>query len=749
MGNSEDTSGDKSSIHNKYYAHTDPQKPTETPEEGGNWQELKDHLEGTAKLAEKFASEFGAGQWGYIAGLLHDLGKFSDAFQNKLRDSTDKNIKVDHSTFGAQQLSNKWCNGEGKIFGYCIAGHHSGLADGKSNSESCLIKRLCKRLPYNFHTPKEILNQQKPELPFQLNSERAFFEISFFIRMLYSCLVDADFLDTEKHMNHKKSAFRSNTVSLDYLHGKLEEYLSELQSNAEPTPVNKIRASILNDCLKAANQKPGLFSLTVPTGGGKTLSSMGFALKHAGKYKHKRIIYVIPYTSIIEQNTDVFRNIFGETTVLEHHSNFEPDKKQDDDTFQWWKLAAENWDAPVIVTTSVQFFESLLSSQPSRCRKIHNIARSIVILDEAQCLPEEYLRPCIEIIRELTLHYNSSVVLCSATQPAIQKRSDFSYGLSNVREIVSDPPSLAKKMKRVTVKHIGEKQDEDVINKIRKRKQLLCIVNTKKRARKLYDFLKDSEGIFHLSGLMYPQHRSQKLEKIQEDLNQNKACRVISTQLIEAGVDIDFPVVLREIAGIDSIAQAAGRCNREGKKKEGEVYIYEPEDKLPPGYFRHTAQTAKSVINRYPEDILSLQAIEEYFRDYYWVKGSQQLDKKNILQQLKAGTSKLNFPFKKIAREFNFIENDTKPVIIPEGEKVCKLVEEVRYSTELKGYSRKFQRYTVQIHPFYWDKLLELGKIEVIQELFPVLLDKSMYDEETGLNIYDLADNPDPESLCI
>lgn len=725
-----------------FYAHTDPTMPGKLPEDGARWQPLKNHLEGTAELAREFSNAFGAGDWGELAGLWHDAGKCSDEFQLMLRNSCDAHIeqksKIDHSTYGAKQANLKWPKGEGKILAYVIVGHHAGLPDGKSNEASCLHKRLEKSLPYHYVCPETLFEQPKPSFPFAINKGRFCFELSFFIHMLFSCLVDADFLDTEKHMAPEKAKHRTVQIQLDELHKKLEAHLFSLQSRVSKTKVNAIRAGILTDCMNAAKQNPGLFSLTVPTGGGKTLSSMAFGLKHAIQWGKKRIIYVIPYTSIIEQNAKVFCDIFGDEAVLEHHSNYEP-AEEDYKT----RLASENWDAPIVVTTNVQFFESLFACRSSRSRKMHNIAQSVIILDEVQTLPSELLLPCIEAIRELALHYQCSIVLCSATQPAIQHRTDFAAGLQNVREITASPQALYHNLKRVHTQHIGQRSDECLIQNIKQHNQVLCVVNTRKHAKALFHQLALEAGVFHLSASMYPLHRSRVLQEIKAALNGKQICRVISTQLVEAGVDIDFPVVYRAIAGLDSIAQAAGRCNREGLLKCGQVFVFEPEDKLPAGYFRHTAQTTEGIIRRFPQDMLSLEAIEEYFKEYYWKQG-EQLDKEDILGLIKQGV-KGDFPFRTIAEKFKMIPEENKPVIIPKEEEAQELISQIRCANTLRGFSRKLQKYTVQIKPYYWGKLYEAGSIEIIQGIFPVLRDIHLYDDNTGLDIE--YKNPDPASL--
>jgi len=574
-------------MNKSFYAHSLEGKP---PSE---WQPLEEHLKNVAEIARSFAESFSAGDWGYLAGLWHDIGKYSDEFQKMLgtEEGSDAHIetkfrRIDHSTAGAKHAHIS-LKDKGKLLAYAIAGHHAGLLDGKSN-DACLYNRLMKEnIPDYSSCPEHILNTKSlGDLPFALNvhnPKRFGFQISFFIRMIYSCLVDADFLDTEVFMGREKSSWRKGYPALHELDAKLGFALKQLSASAPRTLINKHRAAILKNCLDAAELPQGLFSLTVPTGGGKTLSSLAFAIKHALKYNLKRIIYVIPYTSIIEQNAAVFRDILGENAVLEHHSNFEPNEEDHRS-----RLASENWDAPIIVTTNVQFFESLYRSKSSRCRKIHNIANSVVILDEAQMLPVPLLKPCLEVLRELSSAYRTSIVLCTATQPALSTTETFKDGLEGVREIASDPGKLYAEFKRVRVKKLPVISDDELADRLNEHKQVLCIVNTRGHARRIFERIRDGEeGCYHLSALMCPEHRTATLNKIRSALLDGSPCRVISTQLIEAGVDIDFPVVFRSAAGIDSIAQAAGRCNREGKLLEGgQVFVFLPEDGTLPGHFR-------------------------------------------------------------------------------------------------------------------------------------------------------------------
>lgn len=725
----------------EFYAHSRKDNSDKSA-----WQRLEDHLRQTASLAREFAGAWNAGNWGHLAGLWHDIGKYSREFQQKIRAAggeeahVEASNRVDHSTAGAQ-LASRRLSSAGKVLAYVIAGHHGGLPDGIS-TQSCLQSRLEKVVPDYGSCPEVIQRPLDLSLPFELSPERAAVRLSMFIRMLYSSLVDADFLDTEAFMDPQRSRQRQGYGTLRALASGFFQRLDQLKSEATSHPVNDKRAHVLHQCLLAAAREVGLFSLTVPTGGGKTLSSMAFALTHALKHSLRRVIYVIPFTSIIEQNAGVFREFLGEDAVLEHHSNFEP-REEDRRS----RLAAENWDAPVVVTTNVQFFESLFANRSSQCRKLHNIAESVVILDEVQTLPPAYLLPCLEALRELSDSYRVSIVLCSATQPAVQKRSDFLMGLDDVNEIIDEPQKLADTMKRTEVTVLPRTTDIELASCLSQHEQVLCVVNTRLHARNLYEEMSDKTGLFHLSALMCPVHRRIVLDEIRTELSEAKACRVISTQLIEAGVDIDFPVVFRSVAGIDSIAQAAGRCNREGKLEKGQVFVFEPEAGIPAGHFRQTAQAAESVIRRHAEDILSLTAIEEYFRLYYWTKG-EALDEEGILEMLHEGCGKGDFPFKSVAEKFQLIKQTMKPVVIPFDDEARSLIQALRYADYPSTISRKLQKYTVSIQPRQWDSLLSSGSIELIAEMFPVLVDSVLYSRDLGL----CAEGPEtrnPEDLLI
>jgi len=716
----------------KYYAHSLVGK------QSSDWQPLEEHLKNVAEKARSFAEKFDARDWGYLAGLWHDIGKYSDEFQQKLniQEGSDVHIEtrpgqVDHSTAGAQHAF-KSSDDKGKMLAYAIAGHHAGLLDGKSN-DACLYNRLKKEdIPNYYSCPEHILNAKSlGDLPFALNvhnPKRFAFQISFFIRMIYSCLVDADFLDTEAFMDREKSLWRKGYPSLPELNNRLGSALNQLSKDAPPTPINKHRAAILENCFDAAELPQGLFSLTVPTGGGKTLSSLAFAMKHALKHGLERVIYVIPYTSIIEQNAAVFREILGEDAVLEHHSSFDPNEEDHRS-----RLASENWDAPIIVTTNVQFFESLYRCRSSRCRKIHNISNSVVILDEAQMLPVPLLKPCLEVLRELSSAYKTSIVLCTATQPALSTTDTFKDGLEGVHEIVSDPGKLYVEFKRVRVEKLPVISDDELADRLNEHKQILCIVNTRGHARRIFERIRDGEGgCYHLSALMCPEHRTTTLNKIRSALVDGSPCRVISTQLIEAGVDIDFPVVFRSAAGIDSIAQAAGRCNREGKFLEGgQVFIFSPEDGSPPGHFRQTAQTAETVM-RHHDDFLSLEAVTEYFMTLYWMKGKK-LDEYQILDDLGEGAKNGDFPFRIVDKKFKIIKDGAESIIIPWNKEAEKIISGLRYSEYPALFARKAQRFTVQVYPKVLSSLECVGSVERLHDQYCVLINMDIYRDDLGL----------------
>lgn len=534
--------------------------------------------------------------------------------------------------------------------------------------------------------------------------------------MLFSCLVDADFLETERFMDGAKAACRETAASLDFvsLQTRLDAHCQMFASKTGTamSNVNAVREEVRADCMAAAELPPGLFTLTVPTGGGKTLSSMAFALQHAKRHGLDRVIYVIPYTSIIEQNAQVFRNVFGDDAVLEHHGNVDYEKAP-----YGMHLLAENWDAPIVVTTSVQFFESLHANRSSACRKLHNLARSVVILDEAQSLPIDLLRPCLRSLDELVRHYGTSVVLCTATQPAVLSgqlaKGGLKGGPEGCREIIPPACHLHDRLRRVTAMRIpGRITDAELLERIKEHPSALVVVNTRRHARELFEaarqFLSE-RPVFHLSAQMCPQHRAEILDIVKGFLQLGKPCLLVSTQLIEAGVDIDFPCVFREMAGADSLAQAAGRCNREGRLEAlGRVFFFESAENHPlPGFLATAAAKGREVLAlpEFADDLLSPTLVTRYFELLY-ADQKQSLDRLNVLSALipyhmpAVNEDFLVYQFRTLGKSFHLISEPSISVFVPygkEGHDLCEKLRKAYAPGERRRLVRKLSRYAVSL----------------------------------------------------
>lgn len=717
----------KGKYYKKYYAHVN---------ESGERQTVKEHDINVAQIAGGFARKFGAEKTGEIVGLLHDVGKCSAEFDDRLFNGGPK---VDHATAGVKELERIFGKALQRLLGYSIIGHHSGLPDIGSR-ESGFIQRINKRIPeYNGD---EILQEIKwtvedlnKELPKNYDNLKGFV-LGFYIRMIYSVLTDADFLDTEAFCNVERLIERGSYKSFELLEEDFQIYMDNLAKDAKLTFINGIRNEIFNQCVKMADNKPNLFSLTVPTGGGKTLSSLAFAMNHLKYNNLDRIIFVIPYTSIIEQNAEVYKSILGKENVLEHHSNFDfssEDKEDGDNTALKLKLASENWDIPIVVTTNVQFFESLFSNKSSRCRKLHNIANSVVVIDEAQMLPTKFLKPTIAAINELVSNYNSTVLLSTATKPS------FPTGISKREciEIIENPDKLYNDLKRVSVEYIEDISDEGLLSRVEDEDRVLIIVNTRGHAQKLYEAFGNQEYVFHLSANMCPEHRSKKLAEIKNRLKKGEKCKVISTQLIECGVDISFPVVYRSISGIDSIVQSAGRCNREGELDIGKVFVFNSTEEYAKlrGYQSIVADCGRQVLEKY-EDPISLEAISNYFELLYDME-RENLDSKNIMMNFTTRAKELGFDFETTARDYKLIE-ESETLIIPYDEKADALINELRYSEYPNSCLRKLQRYSISIHDSKLKELYVNGGVdkeilEKVNDKINVLSTKSgFYDEATG-----------------
>lgn len=737
------------------YAHTLPDAPRDA------WQRLEDHLEAVGGRAAEFSDMFGAADWGRLAGRLHDLGKCSAAFQDYLSaangpdsHASEQRGMVDHSTAGAQFVVDQ-LPVLGHLLAYVIAGHHSGLLDGRGEG-ACLDARLRKVVEPWLDAAGTLTDVRSPSLPRCLEDALAKgdpFRVAMFVRMLFSCLIDADRLDTELFAESGTSDMRPEwpADTLERLEVLLGAYIDGLPN--DETAVGRVRREVRDACLRAAEREPGIFSLTVPTGGGKTLSSLAFALRHAVAHGLGRIIYVAPFTTIIEQNAGVFRDALepflsetGLDPVLEHHSNVDRSDPDDDLGTLVSELAAENWDAPVIVTTSVQFYESLFANRTSRCRKVHRMARSVIILDEVQTLPVGYLHPCLSALSELAMGYGASIVLCTATQPAIHVRKDFPIGIEGVREIIENPPDLYRALKRVEIEEIGPLVDDALASQLLEEERVLCIVNTRRHAREIFSRIGDSPDHFHLSAQMCPEHRIEVLKSIHQRLDAGVPCRVVSTQLIEAGVDIDFPVVYRSLAGLDSIAQAAGRCNRNGKLPGlGRTLVFRSEHMRSERFFSDTTNCTAQVLPLH-SDPLSLEAIEHYFRLYYWDQSSR-WDARHVMRETRlTGTDHdlpFNFGFASIGEKFRLIEDHGDPVIVPWETRGIALCEELRgsWSGPSRNLLRRLQRFTVQMPRRTWERHVQLGSIQLVHERYPVLVNTEIhYSRRTGVTLDDELD---------
>jgi CRISPR-associated endonuclease/helicase Cas3 len=760
------------------------------------WHGLPDHLRAVGELGASFGERFGP-QWCRIAGLWHDLGKFRPGFQKYIRLDPDSHIEgrwpasseKSHSAAGAlhalASFRRRWGTGgehAGRALAYVIAGHHSGLANwtpdesgsglesrlfgsGAEASERELMEALaaCKQsdpellpLPDDFELRQAIndapgLRSGNPLAP------------SLWIRMLFSALVDADFLDTEAFMDDSRPEARKGSRGLsDYL-AQLDAHLDQkasevLHTGRQSDPVMVARAAVLQQCRAKAALPPGVFTLTVPTGGGKTLSSLAFALRHASRHGMSRVIYAIPYTSIIEQTADVFGDIFGADAVVEHHSQSDAGDNSTAETLRS-RLACENWDAPLIVTTNVQLFESLFASRTSRCRKLHRLVGSVIVLDEAQLLPPDFLQPILDALRLLVEHYGVTVLLCTATQPVLTDTPRFDprqslRGLPKAVPIVDDEAALYRSLKRTQVHwpaDLGAIEPlETVADRVAQHDCVLTIVNTRADAAELLNQLdkRCEEKPLHLSAALCGQHRADLIAEIRTRLRarqqgtDRRPLRVVSTQLVEAGVDVDFPVVYRALAGLDSIAQSAGRCNREGRLANGamgNVFVFVREvPRLLTG-IRFGAEATRSVLaSSAGAQAMDSATFERYFRLYHGSYASA--DRHGIVDLLARDKSIFGFQFRTAAERFRLVpDEDQVSVIVPylspgsSGTEVGRCIAMLEAGKSDRWLLRKLQRFTVTVRSKQVLTWQARGDVrEVLPGLY-VLKDEHRYDLRLGL----------------
>ena len=694
--------------------------------EDGRTQTILEHLKGTASLCSAFAAAFDAEAQGQLAGMAHDIGKYSAAFQRRLHGGP----KVDHASAGAFEC----LKAQQLAAAFAISGHHGGLPDGGGRGDAAgtgtfwgRINRASQRNLEDYHAWQSEFSLPHANTPAFAGTR---LEGMFFTRMLFSCLVDADYTDTGAFMDNSPYLPASSS-SMEELWRRLETYVSGWFP--PKGALNMQRCVILEQCMSAGAQYgPGLFTLTVPTGGGKTVASLSFALAQAKARRMKRIVYVIPYTSIIEQTAQIFREILGDENVLEFHSGVQFDQQEDDasspETAPLTR-SVETWDVPVIVTTAVQFFESLYACRPSKCRKLHNLAQSVLIFDEAQMLPLPYLRPCVWAIAQLVRHYGASAVLCTATQPALDPIFQEFAPEIPIREICSMAEAHWESFRRVSFQQAGTLSWMDLAARLQQQEQVLCVVNTRRAAREVFHQL-SGPGNFHLSTLMYPAHRRRILDEIRRRLRDGLPCRVVSTSLIEAGVDVDFPAVYRELSGLDSILQAAGRCNREGKRppEDSIVTIFQGED--PPPRLFETSIGAGKIVLDHCQDVSSRAAIHTYFSTLLDLKGAEAQDAHHILPLMESEF----FPFRTVAERFHLIESPTTTVYLPleEGAGLVELLRSGQYSRTLY---RRLGQYGVSVYPQHLAALEQAGALEHLEDGSVVLRDIGLYTQTTGLTL--------------
>lgn len=720
----------------------------------GTWeiQSLMDHSLQVALLAGEFASVFGGSsssaeinrRCGLALGLLHDAGKADEAFQRYImgksgyKPELSSSPRHPHAADGAL-LACKCYGNVGALLAPCIFGHHGGLPN--LDEMGIALKEM-----YESRDVCIADDSFKALLPADLRGIAKCVEpgdLQLWVRMMFSALVDADRLDTEKFMSPRLSQARGNGRSMRDLLPWLERYLDTLHRSAAASELNKVREEVQYRCREAASLPQGFYSLTVPTGGGKTLASLLWAMTHAVRHGLDRIIIAIPYTSIIVQTAAILRGIFGDENVLEHHSSVHWDDADDDcDETKRWRMAAENWDAPIIVTTNVQLFESLFSNRPGRCRKLHRIARSVIILDEAQMLPLDFMQPIVDVLKSLQRSFSVSVMLTTASQPAIAGVKSHAPstpgavldGIGTVHEVMPDPEGLSLSLRRAEIKMMdGLCSYNDIAGMMCKSDRALCIVNTRKSAKVTFEALPDKNGAFHLSRMMCPAHISKRIGEIREALRHDAGhVRVVSTQLIEAGVDIDFPEVFREKAGLDSIVQAAGRCNREGRLPSGTTWVFETPESRVMGVIGYGINTLMRLDK--DSDWLSPSVINDYFTKLYSSYGC--FDKMNIGKMLSIAGKSFTPRYKDAAECFKLIDDTTVSVVV-NYEDSMELIESLKSDGPSPALLRRLNNYGVGIPQNIFKALRDEALAEQVVDGVWVVPDRAQYDEQLGL----LTDN--------
>jgi CRISPR-associated endonuclease/helicase Cas3 len=697
---------------------------------GFEMQSNKDHSKGVASLAEQFAKTIGFGKWAWVMGMLHDKGKEQDAFQTHIKRAAGVEDgepgKVEHAYVGAL-LAKKQYPITFPFLSWAIMCHHTGLYDYTYFEKKMKEMQIPKGISCSeFNSVLTFPSLYQKLLD---GGKKDFYCWNHLQRVLFSCLVDADYLNTETFMKPESSRLRGSHTPLTDLLPLLEKKLSSFHSD---TPVNVIRKEILDQCVGESECEKGFYSMTVPTGGGKTLTSIAWALHHAIHNGQQRIIVAIPYTSIIVQTAQTFRDIFGDENVLEHHSNVDIKFDESDEKNQKLKLATENWDYPIIVTTNVQLFESLYSNRTSHCRKLHNICNSVIILDEVQTLQTDFLQPIIDVLKAYNKCFNTSVLFTTASMPVLSKdaiRINGLDGIDSIQELIPKEMNLQSRLKRVDIEFDKSSCSYDEIAKrLCREKRVLCIVNTRRDAREIFIRLPEEGVKIHLSRMMCPAHVMAEIDKIRETLKNDKCdiIRVVSTQLIEAGVDIDFPCVYRQMAGLDSILQAAGRCNREGKLSKGMTHVFKIKGRKDYGFVCQTRQATENVIT---DDYQSTKAMSDYFNQLY--SRVVTFDKKRIGEEL---NNPLEMMFETASDLFQLIEDNGINVIVNYGN-ALQLIAKLKEEGPSYLLMKKLNQYTVNVREKDFKELFAEGSIKEIIEGVFYLNNPSQYKDDIGITM--------------
>lgn len=723
----------------EFYAHT---------REDGERQTVKAHLIGVSKLAEGFSVDF-LKPLAKKASYDHDTGKYALKYQWRL---DDDNIKFSHAACGALEYKKFADKNDcfAPLMEYCIAGHHTGLMDGGTgadNSDSPTLSGTLKRgneytgdsdySAYATEIEFATLTQEEITPPYnELCSAKDPTELieryAFFTKFVFSCLTDADFLDTEIFCN--KNVERGMSGDFEKALDKLNRELSDMPSD---NPLRQARSRIQQQAFDNSVNKSHISILDMPTGSGKTLCSLKLALE-SGK---KRIIYVIPYTSIIEQTANKFEKMFGDVLpVLQHHSNYSYDGNTEEEkkTADKLKRTCENWDAPLIITTSVQFFQSMYHYKGSALRKLHNLRDSVIVFDEIHLIPTELLRPCLKAVGYITKYLNSEALFLSATMPDYSKLFDKFLPDVNYNKLVTDRTNF-KYFKKCEYKDKGKTTLETIAENASRCKNALIVVNTKKTAAELYNLVQGEK--YHLSANMTPAHRSRVIEVVRKKLKKGEYITVVSTSLVEAGVDLDFNTVFRQLSGLDSILQAGGRCNREGKDDKGYVYVFDIDETYRKGSdLAMRINKTKGLLEKY-QDITSYDCIKEYYDGIFdfnqsriaensiakYNEQSNSFDRQGLM-------SPYSIPFRSYAMQFEYISADTISIVIddPNDQTCHELVETLRNGD--MSVRRALQKYSVSVYMNVFKDLYSQGVLKDHGTGIFILENQSYYNNETGLN---------------